>query len=140
LPTPRADEHTGPGDGRVSPGGGGTVVDLLERGSFRRSLHGWLDEAASGEGSFVLLAGEAGVGKIVIATDFYETVAHRAKTLTGACDPLSTHVPSSRSSTSRPCSARARAPHPRARGTKSSVPQLSDDTAAAGEADRPRVR
>jgi DNA-binding CsgD family transcriptional regulator/tetratricopeptide (TPR) repeat protein len=74
-------------------GYGVSVVNLLERDSFRRSLLGWLDEAASGEGRFVFLAGEAGVGKTVFVRDFCETVTGRAKTLTGACDPLSTPRP-----------------------------------------------
>jgi DNA-binding CsgD family transcriptional regulator/tetratricopeptide (TPR) repeat protein len=68
-------------------------MDLLERESELSSLHQLLRDAAAGNGSLVLLAGEAGVGKTVLVRQFCREVQKNARVLIGACDPLSTPRP-----------------------------------------------
>jgi predicted ATPase len=66
---------------------------LLERDPFLEQLHTWLREVTAGQGRFVLLGGEAGVGKTVLMHQFAEIVRQTARVLSGACDPLSTPPP-----------------------------------------------
>src|SRR5579859_7768578 len=63
---------------------------LLERGPFLDQLARLLQEAEAGRGRFVLVGGEAGVGKTGLVQSFSQSVTDQARILTGACDPLST--------------------------------------------------
>lgn len=45
-------------------------MDLLEREQQLEELDGWLREAAAGQGRFVLVGGEAGVGKTALVGRF----------------------------------------------------------------------
>jgi len=47
-------------------------VELLERGHFLRTLDEYANDAASGSGRFVLVAGEAGIGKTSLVEAFRE--------------------------------------------------------------------
>jgi predicted ATPase len=68
-------------------------LPLLERDSLLEELERLLGSAASGEGSLVLIAGEAGSGKTSVVRAFVERVSDRALILTGGCDPLTTPRP-----------------------------------------------
>ncbi|MCI0544272.1 MAG: AAA family ATPase, partial [Actinobacteria bacterium] len=46
-----------------------------------------------GNGSMVLIAGEAGAGKTTLVGEFAARVGRRALVLSGACDPLTTPRP-----------------------------------------------
>jgi DNA-binding CsgD family transcriptional regulator/tetratricopeptide (TPR) repeat protein len=63
---------------------------LLERSAHLETLTAALDRARSGQGVFVLLGGEAGVGKTAVLRAF---TAALEGTLWGACDPLFTPRP-----------------------------------------------
>jgi DNA-binding CsgD family transcriptional regulator/tetratricopeptide (TPR) repeat protein len=52
-----------------------------------------VDEAASGSGRLVLLAGEAGIGKSSLVRALRESAGDRVTVLSGACEPLSVPVP-----------------------------------------------
>lgn len=52
-----------------------------------------LDAAASGEGSLVLVAGEAGAGKTSLVRSFAQSVPAGTLVMQGACDPLTTPRP-----------------------------------------------
>lgn len=66
---------------------------LLERDDLIGDLEARLEEARSGSGSLVLIAGEAGSGKTAMTRAFIADAGQRALTLVGACDPLSTPRP-----------------------------------------------
>ena len=68
-------------------------VRLLEREDALASLRRTLAEVASGSGRLVLVAGEAGVGKTAVVRAFCADLAHEARVLWGACDPLFTPRP-----------------------------------------------
>lgn len=70
------------------------IVDmaLLERDPQLRAAAGWLAEAAAGQGRFVFLAGEAGVGKTVFVRRVAADAAS-ARVAVGACDGVSTPAP-----------------------------------------------
>ena len=68
-------------------------MDLLERDRQLGALDGWLREAAAGQGRFVLVGGEAGVGKTALLGQFCGMARGRARVLIGACDALSTPRP-----------------------------------------------
>ncbi|HEU5299948.1 MAG TPA: AAA family ATPase, partial [bacterium] len=68
-------------------------MKLLERESFIKDLKAHLSEAASGRGSLVFVAGEAGIGKTVLLRVFGQSVEGIARVAAGACDPLSTPRP-----------------------------------------------
>ena len=70
-------------------------LTLLEREDLISALSARLEEARSGIGSLVLLAGEAGSGKTSVTRLFKREAGERALTLMGACDPLSTPRPMS---------------------------------------------
>ncbi len=65
------------------------MARLLERERHLALVAGWLDDAASGRGAMVLLAGEAGSGKSTLVR---EVGTGRAE-LCGWCDPLVTPRP-----------------------------------------------
>ena len=70
-------------------------MDLLERDQHLDALDGWLREAAAGQGRFVCVGGEAGVGKSALVARFCQQVAAhgRGRVLRGICDALSTPRP-----------------------------------------------
>jgi predicted ATPase len=66
---------------------------FLERDAFLSELHVAYTSAATGQGSVVLVSGEAGIGKTTLVERFVEGVAEEdasARTLWGACDALFT--------------------------------------------------
>lgn len=65
---------------------------VIERRSVLADLDATLDAAATGRGSLVFIAGEAGIGKTTLVTAFAARHAG-VRTLTGACDNLSTPPP-----------------------------------------------
>ncbi len=68
-------------------------MDLLERDQDLRELHNLLQTAIAGQGSLLLLGGEAGVGKTSFVRSFTRDVKSRARVLVGSCDALSTPRP-----------------------------------------------
>ncbi len=67
-------------------------MQLLERASFLKALDGYADEAAHGNGRFVMVTGEAGIGKTSLLEAFRD--AHpELRWLWGACDGTSTPHP-----------------------------------------------
>ena len=66
---------------------------LLERDDALAALHGALSEVRAGSGRFVLVAGEAGIGKTALVRVFADSAGRSARILTGACDPLFTPSP-----------------------------------------------
>lgn len=65
-------------------------MDLLERDGALAAVGGALDEAASGAGRVVVVAGEAGVGKSSLLGEVPRAFGERRRFLAGACDPLLT--------------------------------------------------
>jgi len=68
-------------------------MELLERAPYLEQLATFLQGAVAGQGSLVLLAGEAGVGKTALVQQFGRSAEKTARVLVGACDPLSTPRP-----------------------------------------------
>ncbi|MGH8873250.1 MAG: ATP-binding protein [Acidimicrobiia bacterium] len=68
-------------------------LGLLERDDSLSELTQSLEEAVTGRGSMVLIAGEAGAGKTALVNEFSARVTGRILLLEGACDPLSTPRP-----------------------------------------------
>jgi DNA-binding CsgD family transcriptional regulator/tetratricopeptide (TPR) repeat protein len=64
-------------------------VKLLERSGPLEELGRLATEVASGRGSLVLVAGEAGVGKTTLVREFTRTLPACVRLLWGACDRLS---------------------------------------------------
>ncbi len=67
-------------------------MELLERDDFLASLHAYAEEARSGSGRFVLLAGESGIGKTALLEAF-EAQTRDARWMWGACDGMFTPRP-----------------------------------------------
>jgi DNA-binding CsgD family transcriptional regulator/tetratricopeptide (TPR) repeat protein len=65
---------------------------LLEREAALAELHGAFDEVRQGEGRFVFVRGEAGIGKTSLVQRFCSEVVG-SQVLVGACDPLDTPRP-----------------------------------------------
>jgi DNA-binding CsgD family transcriptional regulator/tetratricopeptide (TPR) repeat protein len=63
---------------------------LLERASPLSVLFTALSDAEEGQGSVVLVTGDAGIGKASLVRAFYERLDRRARVLVGGCDDLST--------------------------------------------------
>ena len=68
-------------------------MKLLERRAEIERLEVALDEAARGSGKVVLIAGEAGIGKSALVSDFWATHSAAADVLVGTCDDLFTPRP-----------------------------------------------
>jgi AAA ATPase domain len=69
------------------------VVRLLEREDELGLLAGAVRDAIGGSGCFVLVGGEAGIGKSSLVRELRERLGDRTTFLTGACEPLSVPVP-----------------------------------------------
>ncbi len=65
-------------------------MDLLERDGALAAVGEALEEAASGSGRVVLVAGEAGIGKSSLLAEVPRVFGGRRLFLVGACDPLLT--------------------------------------------------
>lgn len=68
-------------------------MELLEREQFSDELEAILNDVAAGKGRFVLVSGEAGIGKSWLVERFVETHKTQARVLWGACDALFTPRP-----------------------------------------------
>src|SRR5436190_14859077 len=68
-------------------------MELLERKEFFDELETILSDAARGNGRFVIVSGEAGIGKTSLVERFAEANKQRARVLWGACDALFTPRP-----------------------------------------------
>lgn len=68
-------------------------MNILERGPVLVELSRLLSGADRGAGRLVFLGGEAGIGKTVVVRRFREMVHDQARSLHGACDPVSTPRP-----------------------------------------------
>lgn len=67
-------------------------MELLERERFLDALGGYADEAAAGTGRFVLVTGEAGIGKTSLLESFRDS-RPELRWLTGGCDGTATPQP-----------------------------------------------
>src|SRR5262245_33497325 len=67
-------------------------MELVEREEFLNELAAAFTEVAAGKGQFVLVSGEAGIGKTSLVERFAET-QKQARLLWGACDALFTPRP-----------------------------------------------
>ena len=77
----------------LSPGPAESVMELLEREHFFDELKTILGDVARGNGRFVLVSGEAGIGKTTLVERFTEANKEQARILWGACDALFTPRP-----------------------------------------------
>ncbi len=68
-------------------------MDLLERDAPRALIDDTFKRVCAGEGTIVLVSGEAGIGKTSFVTDFTESQRSFARIIWGACDPLFTPRP-----------------------------------------------
>lgn len=66
------------------------MVDLLERQSDIILLDAALERARAGDGQFVLVSGEAGIGKTALVEQFMRRHRGSTRVLRGYCDPLLT--------------------------------------------------
>lgn len=69
------------------------VVGLLDRDAQLTTLRRLFDDAARGSGRLIFVAAEAGAGKSLLVQTFCDSVASRARTLTGWCEPLASPRP-----------------------------------------------
>jgi DNA-binding CsgD family transcriptional regulator len=63
-------------------------MKLLERDALLAELSARLGEARNGRGCFVLVSGEAGVGKTALVDAFVHALPKGSRVLRGACDPV----------------------------------------------------
>src|SRR5215204_3386019 len=63
-------------------------MTLLERDPHLAELNGRLVDARGGLGSFVLVSGEAGIGKTALVDAFVRAVPRSTRVLRGSCDPV----------------------------------------------------
>jgi len=68
-------------------------VNLVERGTATRTALDYLDEAATGHGRLLFVAGEAGVGKTTYVAEVITSARAAATVAVGACDGSSTPPP-----------------------------------------------
>ncbi|HEX2756363.1 MAG TPA: AAA family ATPase, partial [Candidatus Limnocylindrales bacterium] len=80
---------TSPSAARAS----GVLSALIERDEPLAALAGYLDEAAAGSGRFVVIRGEAGIGKTALLGEFLRSCPADVTILSGACDGVSTPQP-----------------------------------------------
>ena len=66
---------------------------LIEREAPLAALRLYLDEVATGAGRFVLIRGEAGIGKTTLLRAFLESCPPDISILSGGCDGVSTPQP-----------------------------------------------
>ena len=66
---------------------------LIERDAPLAALARHLDEAAAGSGRFVVIRGEAGIGKTAVLRAFLQAAPSDVRILAGACDGVSTPQP-----------------------------------------------
>lgn len=71
----------------------GNPMELLEREQFLADLQGILADVNAGNGRFVLVSGEAGIGKTALVEQFAETNKKQTRVFWGACDALFTPHP-----------------------------------------------
>lgn len=90
-PAPRTSARS-EAPGRESPGAKRSM-ELLERDDPLGALARSLDAAAGGHGSTVLIAGEPGIGKTALVSQFMEGHGAHARFLKGSCDDLSVPRP-----------------------------------------------
>ena len=69
------------------------MEQLVEREQFLEELATAFTEVTAGKGQFVLVSGEAGIGKTSLVESFAETHQKQARLLWGACDALFTPRP-----------------------------------------------
>ena len=68
-------------------------MELLEREQYFDDLEAVLTDVSGGNGRFVLVSGESGIGKTSLVERFTETHQKQARVLWGACDSLFTARP-----------------------------------------------
>ena len=81
-----------PGDNPRGTEGMTKGMELLERTAFLDTLAGYADDARLGDGRLVLVSGESGMGKTVLAEAFRQQLTG-ARWLWGSCDGLLTPRP-----------------------------------------------
>jgi predicted ATPase len=69
------------------------MAALVERGEQLATLRQLFERAVQGHGHLVFVGAEAGAGKSTLVQAFGDSVAGRARILTGWCEPLSTPRP-----------------------------------------------
>src|SRR6185503_1978131 len=69
------------------------MMELLEREQFSGELEAILGDVAAGNGRFVCVSGEAGIGKTSLVERFAEAHKKQARILWGSCDALFTPRP-----------------------------------------------
>jgi predicted ATPase len=75
------------------------MMEPLEREHFLGELEAMLSDVAADNGRFVLVSGEAGIGKTSLVERFAEARKMQGRVLWGACDALFTPRPSALSTT-----------------------------------------
>ena len=68
-------------------------MELLEREQLLGDLETILSDVTDGNGRFVMVSGEAGIGKTSLVERFTETNQNQARVFWGACDSLFTARP-----------------------------------------------
>src|SRR6185503_7536873 len=68
-------------------------MDLLERDQYLGEFEAMLGDVVAGNGRFILVSGEAGIGKTSLVEKFTEGHKDDARLLWGACDALFTPRP-----------------------------------------------
>jgi predicted ATPase len=68
-------------------------MQLIEREQFLADLEAILADVTAGNGRFVLISGEAGIGKTSLVEQFTETNKKQARIFWGTCDALFTPRP-----------------------------------------------